>query len=249
MRLAGRRILVTGGASGIGLETTRRFLAEGAKVSVIDRNPVVLQALAEQLPEAAGLRADVSDEAQVGAAVAEAAERMGGLDGLANVAGIGTRKSFDDMTLDALMTDLKVNLVGPFLVCKAAVPLMREAGGGAIVNVSSGLALRPTEGRTAYGASKGGLIVMSKAMAIDLAPDGIRVNVLCPGLIDTPLVANATHGAVFTPAQFEKLMDRRLIRRMGRPQELADAMLFLMSDESSYMTASVLAVDGGGSMH
>ena len=249
MRLSNRRILVTGGASGIGLETTRRFLSEGAKVAVIDRNPVVLEALAQQLPQAIGLRADVSDEAQVAAAVAEAGERMGGMDGLANVAGIGTRKSFDETTLEILMTDIRVNLVGPFLVSKAAVPMMRAAGGGAIVNVSSGLALRPTEGRTAYGASKGGLIVMSKAIAVELAADNIRVNVVCPGLIDTPLVASSAHGALFTPAQYEKLMDRRLIRRMGKPQELADAILFLMSDESSFMTASVLAVDGGGSMH
>ncbi|VTU13184.1 2-(R)-hydroxypropyl-CoM dehydrogenase [Variovorax sp. SRS16] len=249
MRLANRRILVTGGASGIGLEATRRFLGEGARVAVIDRNPAALEALAAQLPAAIALKADVSDEAQVATAVAEAGEKLDGLDGLANVAGIGTRKSFDETTLKVLMTDLNVNLIGPFLVCKAAVPWMRKAGGGAIVNVSSGLALRPTEGRTAYGASKGALIVMSKAIAVDLAADNIRVNVVCPGLIDTPLVANATHGALFTPAQFEKLMDRRLIRRMGRPQELADALLFLMSEESSFMTASVLAVDGGGSMH
>ena len=147
------------------------------------------------------------------------------------------------------MTDIGVNLMGPFLVTKAALPHLRAAGGGTVVNVASGLALRPTEGRTAYGASKGGLITMSKAMAIDLAADNIRVNIVCPGLIDTPLVRDNSHGALFTPAQYEKLMDRRILRRMGEAREIADAILFLTSDESSFITATVLAVDGGGSMH
>lgn len=249
MRFAQRRIIVTGGGSGIGLATALRLQAEGAKIAVLDRSPTSLDAARSQLPAAAVLECDVSNPGRVEDAVAAAAAQLGGIDGVCNVAGIGTRKSFDDTTAETMMTDIGVNLMGPFLVSKAALPHLRAAGGGTIVNIASGLALRPTEGRTAYGASKGGLITMSKAMAIDLAKDSIRVNVVCPGLIDTPLVKNTSHGPTFTPAQFEKLMDRRIIRRMGEAREIADAILFLTSNESSFITATVLAVDGGGSMH
>ncbi|WP_077002804.1 SDR family NAD(P)-dependent oxidoreductase [Variovorax sp. KK3] len=249
MRLADRRIIITGGGSGIGLETALRFQAEGARIAVLDRSPKSLDTARTHLPQAVVVECDVSHEASVQRAVEAAAEGLGGIDGICNVAGIGTRKSFEETTAEAMMTDIGVNLMGPFLVSKAALPHLRAAGGGTIVNVASGLALRPTEGRTAYGASKGGLIVMSKAMAIDLAKDKVRVNVVCPGLIDTPLVKDTSHGASFTPQQYEKLMDRRIIRRMGEAREIADAMLFLTSNESSFITATVLAVDGGGSMH
>jgi NAD(P)-dependent dehydrogenase (short-subunit alcohol dehydrogenase family) len=249
MRLDKRRILITGGGSGIGLMTALRFQAEGAKVAVLDRSPRSLDTARTQLPGAAVLECDVAQQTSVDRAVAAAAQQMNGIDGVCNVAGIGTRKSFDDTTAEAMMTDIGVNLMGPFLVSKAALPHLRAAGGGTIVNVASGLALRPTEGRTAYGASKGGLITMTKAMAIDLGPDNVRVNVVCPGLIDTPLVKNTSHGPAFTPEQFEKLMDRRILRRMGEAREIADAILFLTSNESSFITATVLAVDGGGSMH
>lgn len=249
MRLAHRRIIITGGGSGIGLETARRFQAEGAGIAVLDRSPRSLDAARTQLPNAAVFDCDVSQVESVERAIASAAQQLGGIDGVCNVAGIGTRKSFDETTAEVMMTDIAVNLMGPFLVSKAALPHLRASGGGTIVNVASGLALRPTEGRTAYGASKGGLITMSKAMAIDLAKDQVRVNVVCPGLIDTPLVKDTSHGATFSAQQYEKLMDRRIIRRMGEAREIADAILFLTSGESSFITATVLAVDGGGSMH
>lgn len=249
MRLENRKLLVTGGGSGIGLETVRRYLREGAKVTVLDRAATSLARAREQVPEAIVLECDVTDAQAVERAVAEAARRMGGLDGVANVAGIGTRKSFDDTTADAMMRDISVNLMGPFHVIKAALPHFRKAEKSTVVNIASGLALRPTEGRTAYGASKGGLIVMSKAIALDLVKDRVRVNVVCPGLIDTPLFRDPTNGPPIEGAQIEKLMERRIIKRLGEPGEVADAILFLTSDESSFMTASVMAVDGGGSQH
>jgi len=249
MRLKDRRILITGGASGIGLETALAFAREGARVALLDRNLPQLQEAARRIPGATPVAADVSIEAQVARAVAEAAEAMGGIDGVANVAGIGTRRSFDETTAQIMMNDIGINLMGPFLVSKAAHPHLRDAGGGTIVNVASGIALRPTPGKVAYGASKGGLIVMSKAMAIDLAKDRIRVNVVCPGLIDTPLITSAANGPVYTAQEREKLMDRRIIRRAGKASEVADALLFLTSEESSFITATVLAVDGGGTMH
>lgn len=249
MRLAHRRILITGGGSGIGLATATRFAAEGARLAILDRSPQSLATARSRFPDAAVEQCDVSREAEVNRAVAAVGQRLGGLDGVCNIAGIGTRKSFDDTTAEDMLTDIGVNLMGPFLVSKAALPFLRAAGGGTIVNVASGLALRPTEGRTAYGASKGGLITMTKAMAIDLGPDKIRVNVVCPGLIDTPLVKSTSHGPTFTPEQYQKLMERRILRRMGEANELADAILFLTSGESSFITATTLAVDGGGSMH
>lgn len=248
-RFEGRRIVVTGGASGIGLETAALFHAEGAAVLVLDRRPESLDALRKTHPGLHATLCDVSMEDSVATAMEEAARTLAGIDGVANVAGVGTRKSIDDTTLADMKTDIGVNLLGPFLVIKGALPHLRAAGGGTIVNVSSGLALRPTEGRTAYGASKGGLITMSKAIAADLAPEGIRVNVVCPGLIDTPILRDASHGSLFTPEVKQRLIDRRLIRRMGEAREVADAIAFLTSHESSFMTASVLAVDGGGTMH
>jgi NAD(P)-dependent dehydrogenase (short-subunit alcohol dehydrogenase family) len=249
MRLQNRKIVITGGGSGIGLETARLFHEEGAQICVLDRSPAALDKARNELHGATVLGCDVSIEEEVGRAMEQASQAMGGIDGVCNVAGIGTRKSFAETTLEIMQTDIAINLLGPFIVSKAALPYMQHAGRGTIVNVASGLALRPTEGRTAYGASKGGLVVMSKAMAIDLAADNIRVNVICPGLIDTPLVQNATHGALFSPAQMEKLMERRIIRRLGTADEVAKGILFLTSDESSFMTACVMAVDGGGSMH
>ena len=249
MRLKDRRIVITGGGSGIGLATAERFAREGARLAILDRSAKSLETARRTLPGAVVIECDVALEAQVNRAVAAAAEGLGGIDGLCNVAGIGTRKSFDDTTAQDMLTDIGINLMGPFLVSKAALGHLRAAGGGTIVNVASGLALRPTEGRTAYGASKGGLITMTKAMAIDLAPDNIRVNVVCPGLIDTPLVKDSQHGPTFTPEQYQKLMERRILRRMGQAHELADAILFLTCAESSFMTATTLAVDGGGSMH
>lgn len=249
MRLKDRRILITGGASGIGLETAALFGEQGARVAILDRNPEALARAAARLPAIVALQTDVADEDAVNAAVAEAAQRLGGLDGVVNCAGIGTRRTFDETTLAIMRNDLAINLLGPFLIAKAAVPHLRHAGGGTIVNTASGIALRPTPGKVAYGASKGGLIVMTKAMGIDLAADNIRVNVVCPGIIDTPLIASDANGPTYTPEQLKSLMDRRLIRRFGMAREVADAMLYLTSHESSYVTATVLAVDGGGTMH
>jgi NAD(P)-dependent dehydrogenase (short-subunit alcohol dehydrogenase family) len=156
MCLANRRILITGGGSGIGLATAKLFAAEGAKLAILDRSPKSLDSARTHFPDAAVLECDVSVEVDVNKAVASAAERLGGLDGVCHVAGIGTRKSFEDTMAKDMLTDIGVNLMGPFLVSKAALPHLRAAGKGTIVNVASGLALRPTEGRTAYGASKGG---------------------------------------------------------------------------------------------
>ena len=130
MRLENRRILITGGGSGIGLETARLAVAEGARVAILDRSPASLQRARDEVPQASAIACDVSDEAAVARAVEQAAAELGGLDGVANVAGIGTRRSFEETTARIMMTDIAVNLMGPFLVCKSALPHLRRAGGG-----------------------------------------------------------------------------------------------------------------------
>lgn len=248
MRLKGRRILVTGAASGIGRAIAAMFIAEGAGVAMLDRDAGRLEAEAVALG-APSFACDVSDEAQVNAAVAAAAQSLGGLDGVVNSAGIDLMRPFGEMSLADWRRIMAVDLDGPFLVCAAALPELRRAGSGTIVNIASGAALRPLEKRTAYCAAKAGLVMFSKTLAVDLAPDQIRVNAICPGIIDTPLFRTSFEQAEDPEAELAKIMDRYLIKRAGVPDDIAAAALFLTSAESAYMTGSAIAVDGGRVFH
>jgi len=185
VRLRGRRVLVTGAASGIGLATARLFRGEGAGVAMLDRDEAALAKAS--VDGAVPLRCDVADEGQVRAAVAEAASALGGLDGVVNSAGIDLMRPFEQMTAAEWAAVMAVGLTGPMLVCHAALPAMKQAGRGTIVNIASGAALRPLEQRTAYCAAKAGLVMFGKTLAVDLAAYRIRVNAICPGIIDTPL--------------------------------------------------------------
>ncbi len=240
MRLESRRVLVTGAASGIGRAVATLFEAEGALVARLDRNP------------SDGTNAflvDVADEAAVRVVVDAAAAALGGLDGVVNCAGIDLMKPFGDMTSADWRRIMSVDLDGPFHVCSAALPYLRAAGGGTIVNVASGAGLRPLEHRTAYCSAKAGLVMLSKTMAVDLAPDNIRVNAICPGIIDTPLFRSSFEQAPDPEAELRRIMDRYLIKRAGLPEEIAAAVLFLSCAESAYMAGSAMAVDGGRSFH
>lgn len=243
--MAGRPgALIAGGGSGIGLAAARQLLSDGWRVAIADRDAAALQRAAAELAEGDDvlpLALDVTDETAVEAAVAQAAERIGPLRGLVNSAGIGQDKPFSDITAAEFLRILDVNVVGSFLVARAAVAAMRAAGGGAIVNLASVSGVRGSIGRTAYGASKGAVIAMTKVMAVELADDGIRVNAVAPGPVDTPMVK-----ALHTP-EVRALYHRTVPqRRYGTPEEIAKAVSFLLDGErASYITGQILGVDGG----
>jgi NAD(P)-dependent dehydrogenase (short-subunit alcohol dehydrogenase family) len=240
-RLQGRRVLITGGGSGIGRATAALFRAEGAKVAVLDR------AVAAD-DGGLALPCDVSDEQAVVASVRQAAEAMGGLDGLVNAAGIFHANTLADTPLELWQNVLAVNLTGTYLVCRAALPFLRESGAATtIVNIASGVGLLPTgPGSAAYVASKGGVIALTKVLAFEVAPR-IRVNAVCPGAVETPMTAGMLRDA--SGAVQPAVAQRYALQRPSAPEELARAILFLSSGESSSVTGISLAVDGGRTFH
>lgn len=250
MRMRGRRVLITGGASGIGLATARRFVAEGASVALLDRDREGLAAAERESGDAVRtVVADVTIESEVRAAVNEAADGLQGLDGLVNAAGISVWRGFADMTFEEWRRILSINLDGPFLVSHAALPALKASGGATIVNIASGAGLQPRLNFSAYCASKGGLVLFTKAIAMDLAPDNIRVNAVCPGIVMTPLVERNLALHEDRDAAFQRYIARNLMKRFGTAEEVADAVLFLSSAESSFMTGSALGLDGGSVFH
>lgn len=249
-RMQGRRALVTGGASGIGLAIARRFIGEGARVALLDIDADGLAAATRELGDAAvAVHADVTDEAQVNAAVASAAVSLEGLDCLVNGAGVSRWVAFSDMTLAEWRRVLSINLDGPFLVCHAALPALKAAGKATIVNVASGSGLAPRQNFSHYCASKGGLVLFTKSIAMDLAADGIRVNAVCPGIVMTPLVERNLATFPDRDAAVQRYISRNLMKRFGSAEEVADAVLFLSCDESSFITGSALSLDGGSVFH
>ncbi|MDB5702862.1 MAG: NAD(P)-dependent oxidoreductase [Sphingomonadales bacterium] len=232
-----RTILVTGGLSGIGEAICARLLGDGARVVAADLSAETDTLSTDQLSP---FRLDVSDPGSVNACVDAIISRHGRLDGVVNSAGIGIELPFLDTPVDVFDRIVAINLRGTFLVGQSAARAMRQSQGGSIVNIGSVSGLLGNAARAAYGASKGGVDTLSKVMAVDLAQFGIRVNVVAPGPVATPMVEKG-HSAQ-TRTQFE---DRTPLRRYGRPSEIAEAVLFLLSDASSYITGQIIAVDGG----
>jgi len=238
-----KAVLVTGAARGIGLATAKRFLADGWRVALLDIDGDNLKRTHEAIDKpdvTLALICDVADAKGVAAAVGAIAKRFGRLDALVNNAGIAIFKPILDVSYEDWSRVLAVNLTGPFLCAQAAAPLMRDTGGGAIVNITSISGLRASTLRAAYGTSKAGLAHLTQQQAVELATLGIRVNAVAPGPVDTAMAK-----AVHTPEIRAAYHDAIPLNRYGLETELAEAIFFLCSERASYITGQTIAVDGG----
>lgn len=246
MRLENMKCVVTGGASGIGAATVRRFVREGADVCILDRDLISAERLASECGgETFALELDVRQETAVRRAAEQVLSRWGVIDVLVNNAGSELNKTYDETTIDEWDRVLDTDLKGPWLLCKYFVPSMVEHGAGSVINVSSlnGLVGFPLS--TAYGSAKGGLVVFTKDMAIELATSGVRINCVCPGVIQTPMMERWTD--LMPDKEEAKAMLRGVmpVGRMGTAEEVAGAILFFASEDSSLCQGAVLSVDGG----
>jgi NAD(P)-dependent dehydrogenase (short-subunit alcohol dehydrogenase family) len=239
-----RVALLTGGASGIGLATAQRLLASGWKVAIADRDAAGLEAQRRAhagSPGVAVLSLDVTDEAAAEGAVAQVVQALGGLDGVVNSAGIAADIPALDTPVDLFRRIMEINVTGTFIVARAAARIMKDRGGGAIVNMASVSGLRGSKGRSAYGASKGAVVTLTQVLANDLARYSIRVNAVAPGPVDTPMV-KAMH-----TEKDRALWTRHIpMRRYADPAEIATVIEFLLDGtRSSYVTGEIVAADGG----
>ncbi len=239
-----RVALITGGASGIGLATAERLLASGWKVAIVDRDEQTLEAQRRKHDGSANVLVaplDVTDEAAAQSIVSHVVTKLGGLDGVVNSAGIAADIPALDTPVELFRKILDVNVVGTFIVARAAALIMKDRGGGAIVNLASVSGVRGSKGRSAYGSSKGAVIVLTQVLANDLARYGIRVNAVAPGPVDTPMVKT-----MHTPKDRALWARHVPMRRYAEPDEIASVIEFLLDGtKSSYMTGEVVAVDGG----
>ena len=242
-RLKGRRIVITGAGSGIGLATAQLFATEGAQLALLDHDEAAVSPAGAALNGFAA-RCDVTQADAVERALDQAEGALGGLDGLINAAGTLSVGKFEESTATDWMRVLDVNLNGTMQLCRAVLPAFRRTGGGTIVNIASIAALKPPPASCAYAVSKAGVLMLSRCLAMELGPD-IRVNCVCPGTIETGMTA----GLRQDNAVAERLSNSAAAKRFGKPQEVAQAMLFLTSEDSAFVNGATLTVDGGVAFH
>ena len=250
MRLEGKVALITGGTSGIGAATAVRFAAEGAAVVItgrnVERGEQVLQAIVAKGGAALFIRSDVRVAKDCREAAEQTLKRFGKIDVLFNNAGVFHPKTVPDCTEEEWDETIDSSLKGAFLMSKYVLPSMIERRRGSIIHTSSGWGIQGGDQAAAYCAAKGGLIVMAKAMAIDHGPHGIRVNCVCPGDVMTPMLPDDAAKRGLSWDDYAAGAAKRPLGRIGTAEEIADAVLYLASDESSFVTGTALVVDGGG---
>ncbi len=250
MRLKGKVALITGGTSGIGRTVAERFSREGAEVTITgrsaERGQEVVEAIVARGGEALFIRSDVRFADDCRAAVEQTLERFGKIDVLFNNAGVFHPRSVPDCTEEEWDETIDSSLKGAFLMSKYTLPSMIEQGSGSIIHTSSGWGILGGADAAAYCAAKGGLVIMAKAMAIDHGPQGIRVNCVCPGDVRTPMLPDDAAKQGLSWEEYIAGAADRPLGRVGTADEIADAVLFLASDESSFVTGESLVVDGGG---
>jgi NAD(P)-dependent dehydrogenase (short-subunit alcohol dehydrogenase family) len=248
--LSGKRALITGGASGIGRATAWLFAREGAAVSVVDIDEAGGQATTQMIMDEGGqaifVRCDVSQAADCQRAVQRTVDKLGGLDILFNNAGIIRRATVIGTTEEEWDRVMAINVKSIFLMSKYAIPVMIQSGGGVIINTGSGWGLVGGHNAVSYCASKGAVVNMTRAMALDHGEQNIRVNCICPGDTDTGMLRNEARQLGISDEKFLAEAADRPLRRIGKPEDIAQAVLYLASDAASFVTGTVLVVDGGG---
>jgi NAD(P)-dependent dehydrogenase (short-subunit alcohol dehydrogenase family) len=244
-RLSGKTALVTGAASGIGLATARRFAGEGARVYCSDVQLEGCEAAAKSIREAGGdatsVACNVTRSEECDAAVAAVIEGAGSLDVLANIAGIGIYRHATDYSDGEWRRVIEVNLNGSFFMCRAAIPHLLESK-GSIVNMASAAGLSATPYGAAYSASKGGVVMLTKSLAIEYGRQGLRTNCVCPGGVDTPLTRSFSVPGGVDPALMARL---NFLGTLGQPDEIAALVAYLVSDEARYVNGAAISIDGG----
>lgn len=245
MRFQDKVVVITGASSGIGADCARSFAREGAKVVVVGRDPERTAAVAEEVNALTGSTANITDSAACRELVNSIIDAGGRLDVLVNNAGAIVRKDTADTTDEEWRNLMAINLDAPFFMAREAIKTMRNTGGGAIVNLSSTCGLVGCKDLMAYCTSKGGIIQMTQSMALDCATDGIRVNAVCPGAVDTPMLFSK-HEVKPTKAQMQEVQVETVpMQRWAQTREVVDAIMFLASEQASYITGTHLSVDGG----
>lgn len=249
MRVKGKVAIITGGAEGIGRETALLFGREGARLVIADydseKGAQLESILNEKGLESFFVKTDVRNSAEVQRMAEQASERFGKIDILVNNAGAAGAVPVVELTEDNWDRIVDTNLKGVYLCCKYIIPKMIESGGGVIVNMASVLGFIGRARASAYNAAKGGVVTLTKNMALDYVADNIRINAVCPGFVDTDLVRRYVRASENPAKTYEELVQLHPMGRLAKPEEIAYSVLFLASDESSFITGSCLIVDGG----